>query len=238
MDRFEVSVWADCDRSGPTQSKGMLLMRLLISAVLAILTAVSASAGPVSFANGWQEQRLSMFSSNDYTFGQNLGLVSEGSVSIAWSRVAQPDWNVSGATWSWNVDQSVPATDLSLKGGDDRNISLYFVYVPASIAPSLEGASIRSLLGNDDVRVMQYAWGGNHARGQVIPSPYGPQGQGVTIALRQAGTGAFSENVDLTADYARAFGGEKGALVGLAVSGDSDDTDTVIRAVIGNLSLR
>ncbi|MEJ8560088.1 DUF3047 domain-containing protein [Yoonia sp. GPGPB17] len=213
-------------------------MRILLSAALALATTVSASAGPISFSNGWQEQRLSLFSSNDYTFGQNLGLVSNGSVSIAWSRVGRESWGSSGATWNWTVEQSVPATDLSRKGGDDRNISLYFVFVPESIAPSLEGANIRSLLGNDDVRIMQYAWGGTHARGQVIQSPYGPQGQGVTIALRQAGTGSFSESVDLAADYARAFGGEKGALVGLAVSGDSDDTDTMIRAAIGNLSLR
>lgn len=213
-------------------------MRFLLSTVLAVSTAVSATAGPVSFASGWQEQRLSLFSSNDYSFGQNLGLVSDGSVSIAWTRVGRADWGSDGAGWSWTVDQSVPATDLSRKGGDDRNISLYFVFVPESIAPSLEGANIRSLLGNSDVRIMQYAWGGNHARGQVINSPYGPQGQGVTIALRQAGTGSFSESVDLASDYARAFGGEKGALVGLAVSGDSDDTNSVIRAAIGNLSLR
>ncbi len=213
-------------------------MRLFLSTVLAISTAVSATAGPVSFSNGWKEQRLSLFSSNDYTFGQNLGLVSDGSVSIAWARVGRDDWDTSGASWSWTVDQSVPPTDLSLKGGDDRNISLYFVFVPKNLAPGLEGANIRSLLGNSDVRIVQYAWGGNHARGQVIASPYGPQGQGVTIALRQAGTGSHGENVDLAADYARAFGGEKGALIGLAVSGDSDDTNSVIRAAIGNLSLQ
>lgn len=213
-------------------------MRFVFSTILAIVVAAPVVAGPVSFADGWREQRLSLFSSNDYTFGQALGLVSEGAVSIAWARVAQADWNSTGASWNWRVDQSVPATDLSLKGGDDRNISLYFVFVPQSIAPSLQDAGIRSLLGNDDVRIIQYAWGGNHARGQVIPSPYAPPGQGVTIALRQAGTGVFSENVDLVADYARAFGGEQGALVGLAVSGDSDDTDSVIRAAIGSLTLR
>jgi hypothetical protein len=213
-------------------------MRRLLSTAFALTFATTGFAGPVSFADGWQEQRLSLFSSNDYRFGENLGLVSEGSVSIAWTRVDRTKWNTQGATWRWTVEQSVPATDLSLKGGDDRNISLYFVFVPEALAPGLEGANIRSLLGNDDVRIVQYAWGGNHSRGQVIPSPYGPQGQGVTIALRQAGTGTHTETVDLAADYARAFGGEKGALVGLAVSGDSDDTDSVIRAAIGDLTLR
>lgn len=213
-------------------------MRFILSAVAAISLALPAAAGPISFANGWQEQRLSLFSSNDYSFGNTLSMSSDGAVSIAWTRVGQGDWGKRGASWSWTVEQSVPATDLSRKGGDDRNVSLYFVFVPNEIAPSLQGANIRSLLGNDDVRIMQYAWGGNHARGQVIASPYGPAGQGVTIALRQAGTGSHSESVDLAADYARAFGGQPGALVGLAVSGDSDDTDSMIRAAIGNLSLR
>ncbi|WP_322891416.1 MULTISPECIES: DUF3047 domain-containing protein [unclassified Yoonia] len=213
-------------------------MRIMLPFAFLLATAAPALAGPVSFASGWQEQRLSLFSSNRYGFGESLTLESNGSVSIAWTRVPRADWNTRGASWSWTVEQSVPATDLSRKGGDDRNISLYFVFVPEELAPGLEGANIRSLLGNSDVRIMQYAWGGNHAAGQVIPSPYGPPGQGVTIALRQAGTGSFNENVDLAADYARAFGGAPGALVGLAVSGDSDDTDSVIRAALGNLVLR
>ncbi len=213
-------------------------MRLTVSAALLSILATTVSAGPVSFSNGWKEQRLSLFTSNDYSFGKSLGLVSNGSVSIAWTRVGQADWGTSGASWSWKVGQSVPVTNLANKGGDDRNISLYFVFVPESIAPSLDGKSIRNLLGNSDVRVIQYAWGGNAKRGQIIPSPYGPKGQGVTIALRQAGTGAHTENIDLAADYARAFGGSKGALIGLAVSGDSDDTKTAIRASIGNLTLR
>ena len=212
-------------------------MRLIISATLLSIFATAAAAGPVSFSNGWKEQRLSLFSSNKYSFGSKLGLTSDGSVSIAWTRVGRGDWSTSGASWSWQVDQSVPATNLAKKGGDDRNISLYFVFVPENIAPSLDGKNIRSLLGNRDVRIIQYAWGGNAKRGQVIPSPYGPKGQGVTIALRQAGTGSHSENIDLAADYTRAFGGRKGALVGLAVSGDSDDTKSVIRASIGNLKL-
>ena len=60
----------------------------------------------------------------------------------------------------------------------------------------------------------------------------------MTIPLRQAGTGSVSESVNLAADYARAFGGTKGALIGLAVSGDSDDTNTVIKATVSNLNLR
>ena len=212
-------------------------MRFTIPAALLMFLSQAALAEPVSFSDGWREQRLSLFSSNDYSFGSSLSLVSEGAVSIAWSRVAQDRWTSSRASWVWTVDQSVPPTSLAQKGGDDRNISLYFVFVPESMAPALRDANIRSLLGNEDVRIIQYAWGGNHGRKQIIPSPYGPSGQGVTIALRSAGTGSHTESVDLAGDYMKAFGVEKGALVGLAVSGDSDDTNSIIRAAIGNLNL-
>lgn len=213
-------------------------MRLLPSALLtALLSATPALSDAISFSSGWNEQRLSLFRSNDYRFGDQLGIVSDGAVSLAWKRLPRSEWQSRSASWNWRVDQSVPATDLGRKGGDDRNISLYFVFLPEAEADRLEGSSIRQLMGNDAVRILQYAWGGNHGRGQIIGSPYAP-GQGVTVALRQAGTGTFSEQVDLAADFRRAFGSDPDALVGLAVSADSDDTDTVIRAAIGGLTLR
>ncbi|MFT5867496.1 MAG: hypothetical protein ACI82I_003258 [Gammaproteobacteria bacterium] len=212
-------------------------MRLVLSAALALAT-TTAHAGPVSFSSGWSEQRLSLFSSNDYAFGNSLTMTSNGSVSIAWARVDPADWGSVGASWDWSVSKSVPATDLSLKGGDDRNISIYFVFVPTIVAPTLKGAGIRSLLGRSDVRVVQYAWGGNNAMGAVIRSPYGQTGTGVTIPLRGVGTGSASETVNLSADFARAFDGARGALIGLAVSGDSDDTNSVIQAAVSNLNLR
>ena len=58
------------------------------------------------------------------------------------------------------------------------------------------------------------------------------------MVLRPSGTGAASENVNLARDYARAFGGSPGALVGLAVSGDSDDTGSMIEATVSGLRLQ
>ncbi|SMY08507.1 DUF3047 domain-containing protein [Flavimaricola marinus] len=206
-------------------------------AVPAALIASTVLAGPVSFSSGWNEQRLSLFNSNDYSFGSSLGIVSEDAVSLAWARLPRSEWGSRSASWSWSVAQSVPATDLRRKGGDDRNISIYFVFLPEAVAAGLEGANIRQLMGNRDVRILQYVWGGNHGRGAILGSPYAP-GQGVTVALRQAGTGAHSESVDLARDFQAAFGGAPGALVGLAVSADSDDTDSAIQATVSGLTLR
>ncbi len=213
-------------------------MRILPLAFPALLAASAVSAGPISFGGSWNEQRLQLFNSNSYSFnGGSLGIASDGGVSLAWTRTNRGDWGSTRASWNWSVDTSVPATDLRRKGGDDRNISIYFVFLPEADANAMEGANIRRLNSNPNVRILQYVWGGNHGRGSVQQSPYAP-GQGANVILRAAGTGSNSESVNLASDFATAFGGAPGALVGIAVSADSDDTGSSIRASVSNLAVR
>lgn len=209
------------------------------SAILAasLLFAPLAQAKTINFGSGWKNQKLSLFANNKYSFGSSLGITSNSAVSVAWTRLPESDWNRTKASWSWSVSESVPATNLGRKGGDDRNISIYFVFLPEAEAKRLAGANIRKLLGNKSVRILQYAWGGNHGGRAFISSPYAPKGQGTTVAMRQAGTGNFSESVNLKSDYAKAFGGGYGKLVGLAVSADSDDTNSTIKARVSGFQI-
>ncbi|MFK7938722.1 MAG: DUF3047 domain-containing protein [Roseovarius sp.] len=196
-----------------------------------------AAAGPVTFDAAWKTQRFSLFSANSYGFNGNaVTLASDGAVSLAYRALDDTKWQAAGASWDWQVTEGVPATDLRPKGGDDRNIALYFVFLPPDEAERLKGSNVRKLLRNDAVRVLVYVWGGDHARGSMLDNPYlGPRGK--TIVLRGSGTGSTSETVNLAQDYSRAFGSGDMALVGLALSGDSDDTDSRIRARVSNLRL-
>jgi hypothetical protein len=191
----------------------------------------------ISFSQGWKEQRFSMFSSNDYTFGaQTLGIRSDDTVSLLWSALPQSVWKKTAAQWDWSVEISVPPTDLTKKGGDDRNLSIYFLFLPQEAAQKAQNQGIRALLDDPDVRVLIYVWGGAHARGDVLPSPYlGTRGR--TIVLRPSGTGTASERVDLTGDHQRAFGEAPQNLVGLAVSSDSDDTGGEVVGQISRLRI-
>jgi hypothetical protein len=211
---------------------------ILLAGLIAATLAPAAFAEAVPFDNSWSTQRFSLFSSNKYGFqGNTLSIASDKSVSLAYARVKQPLWGAKSAKWSWGVSQSVPATDLAKKGGDDRNASLYFVFLPEGEALALGAkADIRKLLTSESARVLVYVWGDNQGRGKVLSSPY-LGNRGKTILLRPAGTGKFSENVNLADDYKRVFGGSAGALVGLAVSADSDDTKSAIRASISGLTL-
>ncbi len=210
--------------------------------IVTIAACLAMAAGPV-WANsipfdGWNHQRFSLFSRNDYAQrGQALDVASDGSVSLLYRALPQSIWDSTRASWSWQVSQSVPATDLRKKGGDDRNLAMYFVFLPEDEAKRLQGTKVTTLLNNDAVRVLVYVWGGQHPRGAVLSSPYlGARGK--TVVLRGAGTGQARENVNLHQDYAKAFGGRATSLVGLAVSGDSDDTNSRIMAQLSGLTIR
>ena len=208
-------------------------MRNLIAALF-ILAASNAAANPMT---NWTEQKFALFSSNDYTATEtSVDVQSAGTVSMLWTALPASDWSTRQASWDWSVTTSVPPTDLTQKGGDDRNLSLYFVFMPEDVARQNQSASIRSLLADEEARVLMYVFGGEHKIGDVLTSPYlGDRGR--MIIRRPAGTGSYTEPVDLAADYARAFGGEATALVGLALSADSDDTDSQISARLENLKL-
>lgn len=212
-----------------------LTRRSFVASLVAMPVAGSAWAGPVAFDSGWKTQRFSLFQQNQYGFqGQSLSVASDGSVSLTYRALDPALWNSRRASWSWAVSQGVPGTDLARKGGDDRNLALYFVFLPSEQASV--GGNVRRLLTNSAVRVLVYVWGGAHPRRSVLSSPYLGE-RGKTIVLRPAGNGSASEEVDLAADHQRAFGLAPASLVGLAVSADSDDTDSQIRARISNLRL-
>jgi hypothetical protein len=209
----------------------------IIAAAAFLLTAVSAHATSVQFDKTWKEQRFSLFSSNDFDLrGETLGIGSSGTVSMLWTRVPSALWPTRNASWQWQVHKGVPATDLTRKGGDDRNLALYFVFLPKQIAARMQDADVLDLMEAPGVRVLMYVWGGNHVQGQILPTPYlGERGR--TIIRRMAGTGAEDETVDLAKDYQSAFGEPMESLVGLAISADSDDTGTRIDASLSRLRL-
>ena len=222
------------------------MIRLAISLLLAAIVTLpgaarlaSAQGAAISFVDGnWAQQRFLFKRSNDYAIEQEtLTIDSYRSVSVLYSRLPERLWNARGARWDWSVLQSVPATDLTSRGGDDRNIAVYFIFLPPDRAEVTRNRNIRRLLNEPDVRALAYVWGGAHEPGSVLPSPY-MDSRGVTIVRRAAGVGQFTEEIDLAADFRRAFGSEPTALAGLAVSADSDDTRSMVQARLSGLLLR
>ena len=213
------------------------LVAPLAAALLAVAPAPAAAEG-VAFDDAWQEQGFLRLRTNDYGLeGDALRVASDGTFSLLWRPVPEALRGATSASWDWSVTEGVPATDLGVRGGDDRNLALYFAWTDAETAASADPSRAARLLRAPSTRVLVYVWGDDEAPGTVLDSPYLPGLR--TVLLRPAGTGDASEAVDLAADFARAFDGEApGVLVGLGVSADSDDTETRIRAAVEGLTLR
>lgn len=208
--------------------------RTLLTGSLVALASPAFAFGPEI---PWQRQGFLFQRDNRFEVdGERLVVESDAAASLFLGTVPERLWSARKASWHWQVSQGVPATDLSRKGGDDRNLSIYFLFLPLDRARALRGASAYKLLTEPSTRSLLYVWGGNKPRGTAMPSPY-MKGRGTTIVLRSAGVGAFGESVDLAADFRSSFGAAPEALFGLAVSADSDDTNSRIRASIDNLKL-
>jgi len=110
-------------------------------AISASLTGFQAAAETLKFDNSWTEQGFLRLWSNDYDLGgHQLKVTSDGTVSLLYRPVPKSAWNSKMASWGWSVAQSVVATDLTRKGGDDRNLAIYFIFVDQASAEKLSGA--------------------------------------------------------------------------------------------------
>ncbi|MEM8849491.1 MAG: DUF3047 domain-containing protein [Pseudomonadota bacterium] len=214
------------------------MKQMLLAAVLGAATVAAPTlAEPIPFDGSWREQGFLRLFSNDYSQGGGtLGVVSDGTVSLLWKAVPERLRGATRASWGWAVAEGVPATNLRVKGGDDRNLAVYFAWTDPQTAAEANPNRAARLLRRPTTKVLVYVWGDDDARGTLQDSPYLPGLK--TIVLRPAGTGQFTEQVDLAADYARAFGGAPGVLLGIGISADADDTDGLIRASVTAPDLR
>ena len=213
------------------------MKKFALAALVVAQPSLGITAEVVPFDGSWKEQGFLRLFSNDYVQrGGQLDVVSDGTVSLLWRPIEQSQRSAQAASWTWRVQEGVVPTDLTVKGGDDRNLAVYFVFVDPDRAEDLAGGSARRILREGSAQALIYVWGGQHSRGAILPNPYSAQLR--TIVLRGSSVGAHQEVVDLASDYRAAFESLPGTLVGLAVSADSDDTKGKIVASISGLSLK
>ncbi len=213
-------------------------------AALALLTAGAGGAasatigfGPDVAAQGWD--RVDFRGRPPAQFAGSpdaLQIRADAGVSLLWRALPRGLADASRASWRWRVDSGVPATDLARRGFDDRNIAIYFLFADDARALDNPPGSLTEAVRKG--RALVYVWGGERA-GDVVSSPH-MRGRGQLLVAEPAGGAGVwkSQSVDLRVDFRRVFGREPGPLVGVAVSGDSDDTGSRIDATLADLEIR
>ncbi len=164
---------------------------------------------------------------------------SDNSTSLIWKKVDDGDARKSRLVWDWRVDEMMPPTDITVKGGDDRPLALHVWFMKPrdqlNFLERLRADFIELWVGLPvHGRLLTYVWGGRGKIGDALPNPHVGDGSWM-IVLRggDARTGVwFSESRDLVADYRAAFGEDPPDRGIIALAADSEDTRTRSRAAV------
>lgn len=215
-------------------------MRFIITVLTALAVAPHAVAqqapqDALLKERGWLELLFDNKKPNIFATQSDGAIMvgSDASVSLLYKPLSVDLTQTPTLSWSWKVDRSVPPTDLSVKGKDDRSLALYvsfpFDEARAGFWESLTRGIVVALKGeNTPGRVISYVWGGDYEAGQVIESPY-LKSAGALIALQKATAPSgqwVKQQVNVAADYERLFGVPANQPYQIAISADSDDTES------------
>jgi len=132
--------------------------------------------------------------------------------------------------WRWRVSNVYAAGNAETREGDDYPLRVYvlFQYKPeqADLLTSLKYETLKRIRGRYPPHSsLAYFWANRPQTTAILPNPYTARCMMIPLRQGPAETGEWhEEEVDILADYRRAFGEEPPATAALAVMNDADDT--------------
>lgn len=145
--------------------------------------------------------------------------------------------------FSWKVPQLMEEADLALRDKDDAPVRLVLVFDGDRARFSPRDAALselaRAVTGEElPYATLMYVWCNERAPGTVIRSPRTDRIRKLCV---ESGAGRLNRWVDydrdIRADFQKVFGEPPGALVGLGLMTDSDNTRSRARAWYGPVQL-
>lgn len=213
---------------------------MFAAAAIGLLPAVARASAPA----GWREVGFPFLRGNEFSQADQGAIMVDGAraSSLLYRPIAIDLMHTPRLNWRWRVDSGPPATDLSVRGRDDRALAVIigFPFDPAtaSTAARAQHRAMRLLLGRDAPgRSLHYVWGSGQPRGSIIRPAKTDSHRFIVLRPASEATGVWrSESVDVAADYRRAFGEAPPRAVQLAIASDGDDTRSTVRALVGGFA--
>jgi len=157
---------------------------------------------------------------------------AESAASLYTAMLAPPLASPAGLSWRWKTDALVPGADNRDKGREDAPLRILvgFDGDRKTLPPEEQKRFKRAerLSGKaPPYAVLMYIWSDHVPVGTIIPSAHTGRVKMLVVASGKDGLGQWQTmRRDLAADYRRAYGGEAGPLLGVAVMTDTDNTGT------------
>lgn len=145
--------------------------------------------------------------------------------------------------FSWKVPALIPGADMALRDKDDSPVRIVLAFDGDRSHFSPRDAMLselaRALTGEPlPYATLMYVWCNHRAPDSVIHSPRTDRVRKIVV---ESGAGALDQwreyERDIRADFERVFGEKPGALVGIAIMTDSDNTRSEASAWYGPVQL-
>jgi Protein of unknown function (DUF3047) len=168
--------------------------------------------------------------------------VADSSASLLRQQVRIPANELNQVKFSWKVPQLIEAADFSLRDGDDSPVRIVLTFEGNRSNWSTKNAmlsELSQLITGEELpyATLMYVWCNKRAPGSII---HNPRTDRIRKMVVESGTKNLNQWLDyernIAADFEKAFGEKPGALVGMALMTDSDNTRSQTRAYYGPIS--
>lgn len=172
-----------------------------------------------------------------------MAVLAASSASMLRNKVRVEPEDLAGVRFSWKVPQLIAGADLSSREADDSpvRVVLFFEGDRSRFSPrdSMMAELVRAVTGEEmPYATLMYVWCNRREPGTVVPSPRSGRVRTMVVESGARNLGQWLDyERDIRADYQRAFGEAPGALVGIGIMSDSDNTRSTSQAWYGPVRL-
>jgi hypothetical protein len=172
-----------------------------------------------------------------------LAVKAESSASMLRRKLRIAPAELGSVRFSWKVPQLIADADMATRDGDDSPVRIILAFegdrARLSAKDSMLSELALALTGEEmPYATLMYVWCNKREPGSVITSARTGR---VRAIVMESGARKLDQWLDyernIRADYQRAFGEAPGALIGIAIMTDSDNTRSTARAWYGPVSL-
>ena len=192
----------------------------------------------------WAHHRLPGKQATEFRYARKdgrdtLAVLASSSASMVRTNVRIEPKDLGQVRFSWKVPELMELADLAVRERDDGSVRLILAFEGDRSRFSARDAALselaRALTGEEmPYATLMYVWCNRRPVGTVIP---GIRTDRIRKLVVQSGPTDLNRWLDyerdVRADFERAFGEKPGALVGIAIMTDSDNTRSKAQAWYG-----
>ncbi|MDD0839086.1 DUF3047 domain-containing protein [Curvibacter sp. HBC61] len=197
----------------------------------------------------WQAHRfpgksLTVFSYQRLDGRDTLLAQADASASLFRQVLRVPPERLGQLQFSWKVPALISDADMTRRDMDDSPVRVLLAFDGDRSKLSTRNAMMselaRALTGEEmPYATIMYVWSNSLPRDTVLPSPRTDRIRKIVLESGPSRLGQWlSYERDIRADYERCYGEPPGALIGIAIMTDTDNTQSQSQAWYGPVTLR